>query len=126
MPTRKAAAPPESAPVEVGGAPFAPLTTPTPRAGSGPSLQQLLDIPVTLSVELARVALPLERVTQLAPGAVIDLEREASLPVDVLVNGTPVARAEVVTVGEKYGIRVVSLVSPEERLKHAAGNGPGR
>lgn len=105
--------------VEVGAAPFAPLVS-SGSIGSPLEMQALMDIPVSLSVELGRVKLPLERVTKFAPGVIVELARTAGEPVDVLVNGTPVARAEVVTVGDKYGIRIVELVSPEERLKKMA------
>ncbi|MBL8695836.1 MAG: flagellar motor switch protein FliN [Planctomycetes bacterium] len=91
-----------------------------PTSGAPLEIQSLLDIPVTLAVELGKVRLPLERVTRLATGSVIELNRLSTEPVDILVNGTPVARAEVVTVGEKYGVRIVELVSPEERLKRMA------
>ena len=116
MSTETPAATPQ---VEVASAPFSPLQ---PKASQGNPLemQALLDIPVTLTVELGRVRLPLERVTQFAPGSLVELLRASNEPVDVLVNGTPVARAEVVTVGEKYGIRILELVSPEERLKRMA------
>jgi flagellar motor switch protein FliN/FliY len=105
--------------VEVAPAAFAPLT-PKPGSGAPLDLQALLDISVTLAVELGRVKLSLERVTKFTPGTVVELTRAANEPVDVLVNGTPVARAEVVTVGEKYGIRILELVSPEERLRRVA------
>ncbi|HKE00360.1 MAG TPA: FliM/FliN family flagellar motor switch protein, partial [Planctomycetota bacterium] len=75
---------------------------------------------VTITVELGRVRVPLEQVTRWTPGSVVELARTSDQPVDVLVNGTPVARAEVVTVGDHYGIRVVELVSPEDRLKRFA------
>ncbi|MFN0205568.1 MAG: flagellar motor switch protein FliN [Planctomycetota bacterium] len=105
--------------VDVAAASFAPITSKT-TGGAPLDMQSLLDIQVSLSVELGRVKLSLEKVTQLTPGALIELGRPAAEPVDVFVNGTPIARAEVVTVGDKYGIRIVELVSPEERLKRMA------
>lgn len=110
---------PNAPAVEVGAAIFSPLSG-SSATGAPLDMQALLDIPVTLSVELGRVKLPLERVTQFAPGVIVELSRASGEPVDVLVNGTPVARAEVVTVGDKYGIRIVELVSPEERLRRMA------
>src|SRR5262245_42634054 len=109
----------DSPAVDVGAPPFSPLPS-GPAGGTPIEMDVLLDIPVTISVELGRVKLPLENVTQFAPGMLVELPRIASEPVDLLVNGTPVARAEVVTVGEKYGVRIVELVSPEERLKRMA------
>lgn len=105
--------------IAVGAAAFTPLQPKAPQ-GAPLDLNALLDIPVTLTVELGRVKLPLERVTQLAQGSLVELAKASNEPVDVLVNGTPVARGEVVTVGEKYGIRILELVSPEERLKRMA------
>ena len=107
---------PENQAIDVAPAQFAPLQAKAAQ-GAPLDMQSLLDIPVTLTVELGRVKLPLERVTQFAAGSLVELARASNEPVDVLVNGTPVARAEVVTVGEKYGIRIVELVSQEERLK---------
>lgn len=108
-----------AAAVEIAPAAFAPLT-PKGASGAPLDLQSLLDITVTLAVELGRVKIPLERVTRFTPGTIVELTRASSEPVDVLVNGTPVAKAEVVTVGEKYGIRILELVSPEERLKRVS------
>jgi flagellar motor switch protein FliN/FliY len=116
MTSETQAAPP---PIDVTAAAFPPVQQKTP-AGAPLEMQALLDIPVTLTVELGRVKLPLERVTQFSPGVLVELGRPASEPVDILVNGTPIARAEVVTVGDKYGIRIVELVAPEERLKRMA------
>ncbi len=106
--------------VPVGSPRLRPLAPKAP-AGVSLDLEQLMDIPVTLAVELGRVKLSLDRVTRLAPGALVELPRASTDPVDVLVNGTPVARAEVVTVGEQYGIRIVELVSPEDRVKGLGG-----
>lgn len=103
--------------VEVASPSFAPLLPAAGHDAGALDLQSLLDIPVTVSVELGRVRELLDRVTRWAPGTVLDLKRSATEPVEVLVNGTPVARAEVVTVEDRYGIRIVELVSPEERLK---------
>ena len=119
-PDPSATAPSGTDPVDVATPSFASLQAGAAADASSLDLQSLLDIPVTISVELGRVRLPLDRVTRWAPGTVLDLMRASTEPVEVLVNGTPVARAEVVTVEDRYGIRIVDLVSPEERLKRVA------
>ena len=65
---------------------------------------------VELSVELGRITLPLRALLGLAPGSVLQLDRPADAPVDVLVNDSPVSRGEVVVIGGDFGVRVTSLV----------------
>lgn len=77
----------------------------------GTGLQLLLDVPLMVSVELGSTERPLRDILQLAPGKVIQLNRTAGEPVDVLVNGRPVARAEVVVVDETYGVRITEIVT---------------
>jgi flagellar motor switch protein FliN/FliY len=81
------------------------------------SIQMLLDVELDVSIELGSTELPIKRVLELAPGAIIELDRMAGEPVDLLVNGKVVAKGEIVVVDESFGIRIVSLISPEERLK---------
>lgn len=78
----------------------------------GPSrdLRLLADVQVELSVELGHVSLPLRDLLSLAPGAVLELDRPADAPVDVLVNGCLVARGEVVVIDGQFGVRVTSVV----------------
>ena len=79
--------------------------------GEGRDLRLLADIRMELSVELGRSRLPLRDLLALAPGAVLELERTAGEPVDVLVNGTVVARGEVVVVDGDFGVRVTEIVA---------------
>jgi flagellar motor switch protein FliN len=77
----------------------------------------ILDVAVTLSLEVGRTRLAVRDLLQLAPGAIVELDRAAGEPLDVLVNGVRVARGEVVVVDEKFGIRLTEVVSQTERLE---------
>ena len=78
------------------------------------SMRVLYDVEMTLTVELGRTRLPLRGVLDLAPGAVLELDRAASAPADILVNGRLIARGEVVVVDEDYGVRITQIVSGQE------------
>jgi len=86
---------------------------------SGPdvNLDVVLDIPVNLSMEIGRTKISIRNLLQLNQGSVVELERLAGEPMDVLVNGTLIARGEVVVVNEKFGIRLTDIISPAERVK---------
>ncbi len=73
-------------------------------------LRLLADVQVELAVELGRVKLPLRDLLALGPGAVLELDRAADAPVDVLVNGSLVARGEVVVIDGEFGVRVTAVV----------------
>ncbi len=87
---------------------------PTPRRGSGTSITVLYDVEMTLTAELGRTRLPLRQVLDLAPGAVLELDRTAGSPADVMVNGRLIARGEVVVVDEDYGLRITEIVAGSE------------
>lgn len=78
------------------------------------SMRVLYDVEMTLTVELGRARLPLRQVLDLTPGAVLELDRAASAPADILVNGRLIARGEVVVVDEDYGVRITQIVSGQE------------
>lgn len=80
-------------------------------------LDVILDVPVTLSLEVGRTRLPIRSLLQLNQGSVVELERGAGEPLDVFVNGTLVAHGQVVVVNEKFGIRLTDVVSPAERIR---------
>ena len=80
-------------------------------------LDLILDIPVTLTVELGRTKIPIKHILQLAQGSVIELDALAGEPMDVLVNGYLIAQGEVVVVNDKFGIRLTDIVTPSERMK---------
>jgi len=81
------------------------------------NLDVVLDIPVNLSMEIGRTKISIRNLLQLNQGSVVELERLAGEPMDVLVNGTLIARGEVVVVNEKFGIRLTDIISPAERVK---------
>jgi flagellar motor switch protein FliN/FliY len=99
-----------------------------PRPGAGPrrtrddgpvpaNLDVILDIDLPLSVRFGQTDLTLEALARLGPGSIIDLGRSPDDPVDVLVNGRLVARAEVVVVGGNYGVRITEVVSAADRVR---------
>ena len=85
--------------------------------GQSPDLDVILDIPVTISMEVGNTQIPIRNLLQLNQGSVIELDRLAGEPLDVLVNGTLIAHGEVVMVNEKFGIRLTDVISPAERIK---------
>lgn len=85
--------------------------------GTDVNLDVVLDIPVNLSMEIGRTKISIRNLLQLNQGSVVELERLAGEPMDVLVNGTLIARGEVVVVNEKFGIRLTDIISPAERVK---------
>jgi len=93
----------------------------TPSAAIGnsgaPDLDVILDIPVTISMEVGNTSIPIRNLLQLNQGSVIELDRLAGEPLDVLINGTLIAHGEVVMVNDKFGIRLTDVVSPTERIR---------
>jgi flagellar motor switch protein FliN/FliY len=94
-----------------------------PNAGGGTgqemNLNLILDVAVTLALEVGRARMSVRDLLQLAPGAIVELDRLAGEPLDVLVNGVRIARGEVVVVDDKFGIRLTDVVSATERMEHA-------
>ncbi|MAZ70626.1 MAG: flagellar motor switch protein FliN/FliY [Porticoccus sp.] len=88
-----------------------------PDGGGEINLDALLDVQVTLSVEIGRSRLPIKDLIALNQGSVVELDREMDEPLDLMVNGTLIARGEVVVVDGQFGLRLVDIVSPSERLK---------
>lgn len=85
--------------------------------GERPDLDVILDIPVSISMEVGSTSITIRNLLQLNQGSVIELDRLAGEPLDVLVNGTLIAHGEVVVVNEKFGIRMTDVISPSERIK---------
>jgi len=81
------------------------------------SLDSILDVPVIISMEIGRTHIPIRNLLQLNQGSVVELDRLAGEPMDVLVNGTLIAQGEVVVVNEKFGIRLTDVISPADRIK---------
>ncbi|MFI8739464.1 flagellar motor switch protein FliN [Stutzerimonas zhaodongensis] len=111
-----AAAPaPPRAPLEEFGS--SPKSAAVPAGLEGPNLDVILDIPVSISMEVGSTEISIRNLLQLNQGSVVELDRLAGEPLDVLVNGTLIAHGEVVVVNEKFGIRLTDVISPSERIK---------
>jgi flagellar motor switch protein FliN/FliY len=78
-------------------------------------LRRLSDIPMELAVELGRTETTVGETLDLRVGSVVELERDAGAPVDLLVNGTPIARGEVVVIDERYGLRITEILDAQEQ-----------
>ncbi|MDZ7754138.1 MAG: flagellar motor switch protein FliN [Gammaproteobacteria bacterium] len=87
------------------------------QAASEINLESVLDIPVTLSMEIGRTRLSIRNLLQLNQGSVVELDRLAGEPMDVMVNGTLIAHGEVVVVNDKFGVRLTDVMSAQERIK---------
>ena len=99
--------------------PAAPAFAPLPGAGQGGDHSQidlLLDISLQVTVELGRARMKIQEILGLRNGSVIELDRLAGEPADILVNGTLIAKGEVVVVDEKFGVRVIEVVSRAKRI----------
>lgn len=92
------------------------LATQNVGVDGSPDLEVILDIPVTLSMEVGTTEINIRNLLQLTQGSVVELNRLAGEPLDVMVNSTLVAHGEVVVVNDKFGIRLTDIVSPAERV----------
>jgi flagellar motor switch protein FliN/FliY len=112
--------------------PFETTTTAPASAGAGgpPELERLYDVAVELAVEIGRTRMTIRETLALGPGSIVTLNRLAGEPVDLLVNGKPIARGEVVVIDEEFGLRVTEVVAgdavpaPEEAAPAAPAPGP--
>ena len=88
-------------------------------AARGPdlNLDVILDVPVTIALEVGRARVPIRNLLQLNPGSVLELERGAGEPLDLYVNGTLIAHGEVVVINDRFGVRLTDVVSPAERIR---------
>jgi flagellar motor switch protein FliN/FliY len=84
-------------------------------------LNLILEIPLKVSVVLGKAKLPIKKVLELTTGSLVELSSKSNEPVDVLVNGTLVAKGEVIVVNESFGVRINSIISPAERIKYLEG-----
>jgi flagellar motor switch protein FliN/FliY len=93
--------------------PFETTTTAGAESGAGdaPELERLYDVPVELAVEIGRTHMTIRETLALGPGSIVTLNRLAGEPVDLLVNGKPIARGEVVVIDEEFGLRITEVVS---------------
>lgn len=95
----------------------ADTSVPASGAEHGPELDVILDIPVRISMEVGSTQIPIRNLLQLNQGSVVELDRLAGEPLDVMVNGTLIAHGEVVMVNDKFGIRLTDVVSQSERIQ---------
>jgi flagellar motor switch protein FliN/FliY len=96
-----------------------------PVAGAGGDLARLTDVTVELTVEVGRTRMLLGETMSLGPGSVVTLDRQADKPVDLLVNGRPIARGEVVVIDEQFGLRITEVVGAEpEATQQFVGESP--
>jgi flagellar motor switch protein FliN/FliY len=80
-------------------------------------LDRLLDVPLNVDVELGRTRMTIQDLLALGPGSIIELDKVAGSPLDILVNDRLLARGEAVVVNDKFGIRITDIVSPQERVQ---------
>ncbi|MGI9263619.1 MAG: flagellar motor switch protein FliN [Gammaproteobacteria bacterium] len=86
--------------------------------GNGtPNLDIIMDVPVTLSLEVGRTKMSVGNLLRLTQGAVVELDRLAGEPLDVLVNGQLLARGEIVVINDKFGIRLIDVIAPADRVE---------
>ncbi len=104
--------------LQVEPATFAPLTPPREQDRTPKDLDFLVDVDLEISVELGRAEMSLREVLALAPGVVIELDKLAGEPVDILINGKLVGRGEVVVIEEMFGVRVTEIIPPSQRWKY--------
>jgi len=103
-------------PTTVQPAQFAPLQ-PSQPAAVPDNLNLILDVPLQVSVELGKARKTIKEILEMGPGSVIELDRLAGEPVDMIVNGKLIAKCEVVVINETFGIRITDIVQPAERMK---------
>jgi flagellar motor switch protein FliN/FliY len=101
--------------------PFETTVAPQPAAAAEPAeLERLHDVPVELAVEIGRTHMTIRETLALGPGSIVTLDRLAGDPVDLLVNGKPIARGEVVVIDEEFGLRVTEVVGAEPARQEPA------
>ena len=81
------------------------------------TLEFLMDVALSVSVEVGRARMTISDLLQMGPGSVVELEKLAGEPLDIFINGKPVARGEAVIVNEKFGVRLTDIMSPEDRVE---------
>jgi flagellar motor switch protein FliN len=107
-----------------------PVPTPTAAVeqalvgGAGADLARLSDVPVELAVEIGRTHMTVGATLELRPGSVVVLDRMAGEPVDLLVNGTPIARGEVVVIDEEFALRVTDVIGEHPASGAAVADAP--
>ena len=101
-------------------APFETTTAPAAAPDAAAELERLHDVPVELAVEIGRTQMTIRETLALGPGSIVTLNRLAGEPVDLLVNGKPIARGEVVVIDEEFGLRVTEVVASDGSVPEEA------
>jgi flagellar motor switch protein FliN len=99
---------------------FMPLEPATAAGADGTDLRRLYDVPVELAVEIGRTRMTIGQTLDLRPGSVVSLNRLAGEPVDLLINGKPIARGEVVVIDEEFGLRITDVVAGSRNVEDEA------
>ncbi len=86
--------------------------------GAPNNIDLILDVGVELTVEIGRKQLPIKEILEIGPGSIIELNKLAGEPVELLVNDKLLARGEVVVINENFGVRIIDIVGPEQRIKN--------
>jgi flagellar motor switch protein FliN/FliY len=102
---------------EISAQTSAPPAVPEINGSQDSNLDRILDIPLVLSAQLGNTRMLIKDLLQLGPGSIVELDKLAGEPLEVLVNERLVARGEVVMVNEKFGIRLTDVISPTDRVK---------
>lgn len=106
-------------PVTVQPVKFSSFENETQVSAEGNSnLDILMDIDLEITVELGRCNLPIKKVLELTKGSIIELDKIAGEPVDLYANGKHIANGEVVVIGDNFGLRIIGITSPEDRIKN--------
>lgn len=108
--------PPAPAPVTAHPARFAPLQPAKSAVSSAGNLDLLMGVTLRVTVELGRTKMDIREILGLGPGSVVELDKLAGEPVDVLVNDRLIARGEVVVIDDRFGVRITDVPSPAQRL----------
>ena len=90
---------------------------PSDEIAGADNIDRLMDVTLSLSVELGRKQMQIKEILDLGPGKIIELDKLAGEPVDLLVNGKLLAKGEVVVVDENFGVRITDLINPQDRVK---------
>jgi flagellar motor switch protein FliN/FliY len=98
----------------------APTQAAAPKRQNTRTLDFLMDVSLQVSVEVGRARMTINDLLQMGAGSVVELEKLAGEPLDIFINGKPVARGEAVIVNEKFGVRLTDIISPEERVEGMA------
>ena len=110
--------PPKSQQVEVQQAQFASFEAPNLTQNESRNLNLLLDIPLQVTVELGRTKRTVKDILELTSGSIIELDKLAGEPVDILVNNRHIAKGEVVVIDENFGVRITDILSQAERINN--------